>query len=229
MDAAFQERIQMAFLQIVPFFMAIVFHEFGHGWMANKWGDRTAIDSGRLTLNPVAHIDPVGTLLIPLVNMVTGIPLMFGWAKPVPINPTRFRKYRPGLFWVSLAGPSANVILALVFAILFGLCARYLPSNFIFYKELIGGEQTPGMLVIAIQINFALAFFNLLPLPPLDGARMVESFLGYEGTQKMRVIEGYSFFILIALLWTGALNIIQGPIVYCTHQAMRISQLIYGL
>lgn len=211
MDFDFQSRLQMAFLQIVPFFMAIVFHEFGHGWMANKWGDRTALDSGRLTLNPAAHIDPIGTLLIPMINMVTGIPLMFGWAKPVPINPSRFRKYRPGLFWVALSGPGANFVLAFLSAVVWAILVRWLPEDFVFYKELIGMTQ------VAIQINFALAFFNLLPLPPLDGSRMLESFLGYEATQKLRVIESYSFFILIALLWSGVLNFLGGPIYYFSN------------
>lgn len=221
---SYQERIQMAFLQIVPFFMAIVFHEFGHGWMAKKWGDRTAVDSGRLTLNPAAHIDPIGTLLIPLFNMVTGIPLMFGWAKPVPINPTRFRNYRKGLFWVSVAGPSANILLAFLTAFTLVAFMRWLPDTFIFYKELI------GMTKVAVQINLALAFFNLLPLPPLDGARMVESFLGYNATQKMRVLESYSFIILMVLLWSGVLDFLGGPILYFanffTMTAFRVIALI---
>src|SRR5690606_13523884 len=106
-SSGFELRIQQMMIQIVPFFAAIVFHEFAHGWMAKRWGDTTATDAGRLTLNPVAHIDPIGTVAIPVMNMITGIPLLFGWAKPVPINPSRFKKYRPGLFWVSLAGPGS--------------------------------------------------------------------------------------------------------------------------
>src|SRR4051812_33854217 len=102
------QRLQLTAIQMPPFLMAVVFHEFAHGIVANRWGDSTAKDEGRLTLNPVPHVDPIGTLLFPLINMISGIPFLIGWARPVPINPSRFRKYRPGLFWVSLAGPSMN-------------------------------------------------------------------------------------------------------------------------
>jgi Zn-dependent protease len=223
MDITLAERIQQMTIQIVPFFMAIVFHEFGHGFVAKMWGDRTATDAGRLTLNPLAHVDPIGTVAIPMINMVTGIPLLFGWAKPVPINPTRFRKYRPGLFWVSLAGPGTNVIVGFFSALMFGAFYKFVPSDFSLYEPLM------KMLIAAIQINFALALFNLLPLPPLDGAKIVESFVGYEGGKILQQLERYSFFILIALLWSNALSFLNGPITLMTHFALGISQSLFGL
>src|SRR4051794_7717085 len=108
------ERIQMLSIQFVPFVLAVVFHEFAHGFVAYRWGDHTAKKMGRLTLNPVPHMDPLGTVLFPLINMLSGMNILFGWAKPVPIDPSRFKKYRPGLFWVSLAGPGMNFILAVI-------------------------------------------------------------------------------------------------------------------
>lgn len=222
-NAALIERVQQMTIQIVPFFMAIVFHEFGHGLAAKLWGDRTATDAGRLTLNPLAHIDPIGTVAIPVLNMVTGIPLLFGWAKPVPINPTRFRKYRAGLFWVSLAGPGTNIVIGFFAALIFGALYKFVPPDFSLYEPIM------RMAIAAIQINFALALFNLLPIPPLDGAKIIESFLNYNGTQILRQLERYSFFILIALLWSNALSFLGGPISVLTHFALNFSQMIFGL
>ena len=217
------ERIQQMTIQIVPFFMAIVIHEFAHGFVAKLWGDRTATDAGRLTLNPLAHVDPIGTVAIPMLNMITGIPLLFGWAKPVPINPSRFRKYRPGLFWVSLAGPGINIIVGFFSALMFGLFYKFVPSDFSLYEPLL------RMMIAAIQINFALALFNLLPLPPLDGAKILESFAGYETGQILKQVERYSFFILIALLWSNALSFLSAPIGFLTQLALSFSQAVFGL
>src|SRR5688572_20553742 len=103
MSAGFQEGLQRLGYQFVPFLLAVVGHEFGHGLVAYWWGDKTAQEAGRLTLNPIPHLDPIGTVAFPMINMVAGFPIMFGWAKPVPIDPRRFSKFRPGLFWVSVA------------------------------------------------------------------------------------------------------------------------------
>lgn len=221
--SGFDARLQQMTIQIVPFFMAIVFHEFGHGIAAKYWGDNTAKDAGRLTLNPIPHIDPIGTVAIPMINMVTGIPLLFGWAKPVPINPSRFRKYRPGLFWVSLAGPGANVLIALISAVMLGFFLRFIPETFSLHEPII------RMMGAAIQINFALALFNLLPLPPLDGSKILESFMNYNGTQFMRQIEQYSFFILLGLLWFNVLSFLNGPITFLTHRALALAQVTFGI
>ena len=131
MDSSFAERLQMLSIQLVPFVMAVSFHEYAHGFIANRWGDSTAKDAGRLTLNPIPHMDPIGTVLFPVINMLTGMNLLFGWAKPVPIDPRRFRKFRPGLFWVSLAGPGMNFLLAIVSAVVFCCLNLWMPQVFL--------------------------------------------------------------------------------------------------
>lgn len=224
MDGSFAQRLQMISIQIVPFLMAVVFHEFGHGWMAKRWGDTTAHDSGRLTLNPIPHLDPIGTVLFPLLNMITGIPLLFGWARPVPINPRRFRKYRPGLFWVSLAGPLSNFLLAGISGLAMAAVLRFAPVDFSLREPLF------FMCQASIGINFALAFFNLIPLPPLDGGRVVESFASYHATQTLRQVERYSFVILLVLMWSGGLTyLIGGPITFCTNLVIGLSARVFGL
>ncbi|MEW6055250.1 MAG: site-2 protease family protein [Bdellovibrionota bacterium] len=210
------ERLQVVFLQMVPFLMAIVFHEVAHAFVAKRHGDDTAKSLGRLTLNPIPHIDPIGTLLFPMINMLTGMNLLFGWAKPVPIDYNRLRPYRSGLFLVSLAGPAANVILALFSAMLLVLFWAFVPRDFYLFEPL--GEMAKA----AIFINYALAIFNLIPLPPLDGSKMVQSFLSYDATRKYESMQAYSFFILLALLWSGGLNILAVPITYLGNLSIGI-------
>src|SRR3954465_4614873 len=143
MGSSLAANIQLLSIQMVPFIMAVVFHEFAHGWVANKWGDTTAKDSGRLTLNPIPHLDPIGTVIFPLINMLSGFNALIGWAKPVPINPTRFRKYRPGLFWVSLAGPGMNVLLAVLSAAALCAMTRWVPRDFYLFEPLIQMANMP--------------------------------------------------------------------------------------
>ena len=161
----------MATVQFGPFLVAVVFHEFAHGLMAKMWGDRTAQEQGRLTLNPIAHVDPIGTIAFPLLNMVLGINLLIGWAKPVPIDPRRFRKFRSGLFFVSFAGPLMNFFLAVMSAIAFAAIESWVPDTFYLKEPFSLMSQT------SVFLNYALGIFNLLPLPPLDGGKMVESLL----------------------------------------------------
>lgn len=187
---------------MIPFLMAIVFHEVGHAFVAKRHGDKTAEDLGRLTLNPIPHLDPIGTILFPMINMLTGIPFMFGWAKPVPINYNRLKPYRRGLFLVSLAGPATNIVLAFLAALALVTMVSFLPHDFYLFEPLTQMSQ------VAIMINLALAMFNLIPLPPLDGSRMVESFLNFEQARKFEKMQTYSFFILMALLWSGGLDFI---------------------
>ena len=203
---SFAERIQMLSIQLVPFIMAVVFHEYAHGFVAYKWGDNTAQKQGRLTLNPLPHLDPMGTLLFPIINMLTGMNLLFGWAKPVPINPSQFRKYRHGLFWVSLAGPGMNFFLAIFSAFAFCSLTAWVPRDFYLFEPLV------AMSYISVSLNYALGIFNLIPLPPLDGSKIVEAFLPHAAARKYESIAQYSFFILIALLMTGALSVLSYPI-----------------
>lgn len=218
----FAQRLQIVFLQLIPFLMAIVFHEVAHAFVAKKHGDNTAEKLGRLTLNPVPHIDPIGTLLFPLINMLTGIPILFGWARPVPINYNKLKPYRRGLFLVALAGPASNILLAFISAFFLVIFTLYIPSDFYL------SEPLRGMAFIAIRINLWLAFFNLIPLPPLDGSRMVEAFLSYENTRKFEAFQAYSFFILLGLLFSGVLNLFEIPINTVSNWSVAIWATIFS-
>jgi Zn-dependent protease len=217
------EGLQTLSIQFVPFVMAVVFHEFAHGFVAKRWGDPTAEDAGRLTLNPVPHMDPLGTLVFPILMMVSGAPVLFGWARPVPINPNRFRRYRPGLFWVSLAGPGMNFTLACVSAAAFCAIQTWMPETFYLYQPLM------AMTVASVTLNYALGIFNLIPLPPLDGSKMVESILPLKTTQRLAPLARYSGLLLLGLLFTGALNVLRYPILYFSSITLNLMALAFGL
>jgi Zn-dependent protease len=216
MDSSFAERLQMLSIQLVPFVMAVVFHEYAHGFIANRWGDPTAKDAGRLTLNPIPHMDPIGTVLFPVINMLTGMNLLFGWAKPVPIDPRRFRKFRHGLFWVSLAGPGMNFLLAVLSAAVFCCLHLWMSPDFYLFEPLV------AMCYVSVSLNYALGIFNLIPLPPLDGSKIIEAFLPIELARKYESIARYSFFILMALLLTGAFSVLSYPIRFCTNLTLYL-------
>ena len=203
--------LQKLAVQFPPFIIAVIFHEYSHGFVARLWGDKTAEEAGRLTLNPVPHIDVLGTLIFPIINMVSSVPILIGWAKPVPIDPRRFRKYRPGLFWVSIAGPGSNVILAILSAATFCAITLWVPEDF--YLR----EPLEAMAYISVTLNYALGIFNLIPLPPLDGSKIVEAFLPLRFVQKYEQLAKYSFFILIALLLTGAMSVLSYPIRFLSN------------
>ena len=208
LESGLQQSIQTLAVQFPPFILAVVAHEFGHGFMAYRWGDPTAKDQGRMTLNPIPHVDVLGTIILPIMMMASGVHLLFGWAKPVPIDPSRFRRYRPGLFWVSLAGPLANCAIALVSSIFFSSILLWMPRTFYLYEPLI------TMCVASVTINYALAIFNLLPLPPLDGSKIIQSGLSLRATLKYEQLARYSFFILVALMMTGSLSFLSRPILF---------------
>ncbi|MGK0367929.1 MAG: Zn-dependent protease [Thermoproteota archaeon] len=161
---------------------AIVIHESAHAWMANRYGDTTAKDAGRISLNPAVHYDLYGTIVFPLVMICFGWGA-FGWAKPVPVNPRNFSNLKKGVFWVSFAGPLSNLCLGILLALTMGIFVNSVGPNFSFLKV---GYR---MLDYAIMINFLLAFFNLLPIPPLDGSRMLAVFLN---PQQARVYESFA-------------------------------------
>ena len=219
---SFAERIQMLSVQLVPFIMAVVFHEFAHGFVAYLWGDSTAQKQGRMTLNPIPHLDPVGTLLFPIINLLTGVNILFGWAKPVPINPLKFKRYRPGLFFVSLAGPFMNFLLAFISAFVFCALHAWVPHTFYLHEPLV------NMALASIPLNYALGIFNLVPLPPLDGSKMVESFLSFSLARKYESLTRYSFLILIVLLMTGAFSVLQIPIRFCTRATLYLVSIPFG-
>ena len=191
-------------LGLPGFLLAIVFHEAAHAFVAYLYGDDTAKREGRLSLNPIVHIDPIGTVVFPMIGALLG-GYMFGWAKPVPVNPNRFRNTRHGIFWVSFAGPGANIILGIFSAILLALIATLVPSDFYLYTSFL------MILKQSVFINFILAAFNLIPFPPLDGSKMVSSFLDHSTLRKYEAISNYSFVFFLLLLFTGAIGIFLKP------------------
>ncbi len=207
----FAERMQMMSVQFLPFMIAVIFHEYAHGFVANRFGDSTAKNSGRLTLNPISHIDPIGTLLLPLMSMLGGFHVLFGWAKPVPINPNRFSRYRSGLVWVSAAGSLMNFLLALLSAfLLIGTLKWVAPSAFVF-------EPLKRMAIVSVQLNFMLGLFNLVPVPPLDGSKIVQAFLPFEKALRFEQMGLYVSWIMLFLAVTGLLAIVFSPILWLTE------------
>ena len=186
--------------RIPALLIALTFHEYAHARMAYAWGDPTAKNAGRMTLNPISHLDPLGTLMIMLV--------MFGWARPVPINPFNFRNREKGLFWVSLAGPGTNLILAFFATLILFLVTGSLPTIY----RWITPSIFEGIMTWIIFINVFLAIFNFVPLPPLDGSKMLRSILPRAYAHYYDSFEAYGPFVLILLLVLGLLPRILLPI-----------------
>ncbi len=187
------------FLITIPFFfLAIVIHEFSHGWVAYKLGDPTAKYSGRLTLNPLAHIDPFGTIILPLMLLIMNSPVVFGWAKPVPINFWNLRHPKRDIVLVGLSGPLANFLVAVILSLFLRLS---LP------------EAIDALLSYAILINLVLAVFNLIPLPPLDGSRVISGIIPNRLAVMYNQLEIYGVLIIFLLLYLGAFERWIWPIV----------------
>lgn len=189
--------------------IAMSVHEFAHGWTAYKLGDTTAKYSGRLTLNPLAHIDPVGTLLLPLILFIsTQGQFVFGAARPVPINYRALRNPKRDIIWIGLSGPAANFIFAFLLIILWKIFPLSLTIGFIL-KNL-------------IFINVVLGVFNLLPIPPLDGSRILMGVLPAGLASKYAMLEPYGFLIVMALVWLGAFDLIIWPAVKIIFSLLNI-------
>ena len=195
--------IQKIAIWVIPVILAITVHEVAHGWVASKFGDQTARLAGRLTLNPISHIDVMGTLVIPMLLLAFSN-FIFGWAKPVPVDARNMRNPRWNMVFVAAAGPLANLIMALGWA---GIAKLGLHSNAWFGVPLIGMGQA-GMM-----INIILAVLNCLPIPPLDGGQMLSNLLPPRIGWQLDQLQPYGLLILILLMFTGVLSFIMWPIV----------------
>jgi Zn-dependent protease len=194
--------IQQLALSALPVLIAITFHEVSHGFIANKLGDPTARMLGRLTLNPLAHIDPFGTILLPLLLIVLGSPFVFGYAKPVPINPTNFKNPKRDMAISAAGGPVTNFLLAVISVLAIKFITR--PAAGFLPPDIVSTIVSPAdqMLQYSIFINVVLASFNLIPIPPLDGGRVVVGFLPHKQAVTFSRIEPYGFLIVILLIAT---------------------------
>ncbi|MCU7917116.1 MAG: site-2 protease family protein [Candidatus Thiodiazotropha sp. (ex Dulcina madagascariensis)] len=214
--------IQKLAIFVIPMIFAITVHEAAHGWMAKRLGDKTAEMLGRVTLNPIKHIDPIGTILVPLgVYLMTGF--MFGWAKPVPVNWNNLRHPKRDMGLVALAGPGANLMMALIWAILVYVGAMSL-EHFDWF-----GLPLLLMGVAGVLINAVLMALNLMPIPPLDGGRVVYSLLPPKQAQAYSRLEAYGLFIVVILLATGLLGVILWPVVGLTILALPASDIVTQL
>ena len=204
--------IQRVVVWILPVIFAITVHEVAHGWVAKKKGDNTAFMLGRLTLNPIKHIDLLGTIVIPGLLLISGTGIIFGWAKPVPVDSRHFKNPRKDMALVAIAGPVSNLLMAIGWALLIRL-AIIIESEFVTLPLIYTG-------IAGISINLILALINLIPIPPLDGSRVLSAFLPSKWAWRYNQIERFGFIILMALLWSGGLSYLLG-------QPMFIAQKLF--
>jgi len=197
---------------ILPLMAAVVLHEYAHGWVANYYGDNTARVQGRLTLNPLVHIDPLGTVIVPLLCLLAPGGILFGWAKPVPVNPRQLHNPRRDMALVAVAGPAMNFVLAIGSGILLSVLLSIDPTlqahwppqpNVEPRRDLLGMLLLPlvAMSLFSIIINTLLFAFNLLPIPPLDGGRILTSLLPYRSALTLSRMEPYGMFIILGLFF----------------------------
>jgi Zn-dependent protease len=221
------DQVLQMLVYVMALFFSVVVHENAHGLAAEHFGDTTARDLGRITMNPLPHIDPIGTVVLPLLLAWRGIP-PFGWAKPVPVHPANFRNPVVDDAYVAAAGPASNFLLAV------GGTALYIVVRIIF-KHVPGRHEESGntflffqlLCVSLIQVNCVLGIFNLLPIPPLDGHWVLMRYLPSRWAAVLAAIRPYGFFILILLLLSGALNwIISTPVQYISGGLLQVAQSI---
>ncbi len=212
--------MQRIVVWVLPVVFAITVHEVAHGWIAKKYGDNTASLLGRLTLNPIKHVDLVGTIILPGILLMTGTGFIFGWAKPVPVDPRNFKNPLRDMALVALAGPVSNLLMAVGWALIARMGVTI-------------GTQTEAISlpliytgIAGISINLALAMINLLPIPPLDGSRILTGILPHRLAWQYNRLERYGFIILLVLLYTNALGAI---LAYPMFAAQKLFFAIAGL
>jgi Zn-dependent protease len=207
---------------LIPLLLSLTIHEYAHAWTASRLGDDTASRMGRLTLNPIPHIDLLGTIILPLVLMMSNTGFIFGWAKPVPVNPARFRRdvrMGSGMAWTAAAGPLSNLALALVTALVAGLLLRFAPET------LSPGRGVLELIESLLELNVLLALFNLIPVPPLDGSRIVDGYLPLRLRPAWERMTALAPFLLIGVFFFGG-RIIAGPSAYLTSFFIRLANTI---
>ena len=205
--------LQQISIMALPLLLGVILHEVAHGWVANKLGDPTARLSGRLTLNPLAHIDPIGSVLIPALLIISQAPFLFGYAKPVPVNFRNLRNPKQDMIWVALSGAVTNLLLALAFSLILRFLVVAGPLWDVPYLILVLNPLAL-MLRYGVVINVALAIFNLIPIPPLDGGRVMVGLLPLRAAYSYSRLEPFGFLILIGLLMTHILDWLVSPVVY---------------
>ncbi|MCY4321474.1 MAG: site-2 protease family protein, partial [Bdellovibrionaceae bacterium] len=217
------------FLFYLPLLFSLCVHEFAHAWTAKKKGDLTAFYEGkgdltafyegRLTLNPIVHVDYLGTLILPLIFLFTNSPLFFGWAKPVPVNPHAFKKPKQDMFWVAFAGPLSNIFLAIIGTLILSfLYLSQITNTISLNKNFI------SMMEMFIYLNMLLAFFNLIPLHPLDGGKVIARFLPIKWNLFLEENQKYSYILLILFLISGAFYYLSKPILFTSQYLIGIAQ-----
>ena len=211
------QLIQTISIAAIPILFAITLHEAAHGYVARHFGDMTAYLQGRISLNPIRHIDPIGTIALPLLTLALG-GILFGWAKPVPVNFSALRNPKQDMLWVALAGPASNLFMALGWAIFYKLAWLNPDSYF--------AEPLLQMASIGIKINVVLMVLNLLPLPPLDGGRVAVSLLPHRQAFQLAKLEPYGLFILIFMAITPVLAWVLSPLVNSVYQ---IISFLFGI
>ncbi|QEI05589.1 site-2 protease family protein [Pigmentiphaga aceris] len=208
--------IQTIAVYAIPLIFAITLHEAAHGYVARMFGDNTAEQAGRISLNPIRHIDPIGTLLVPALILLTsklfGGGLLFGWAKPVPVNFGRLRNPKRDMLWVAAAGPASNLVMAIGWAIAIKIMIASGVTERFFLTMGIAG----------VQVNLTLMALNLLPIPPLDGGRILFSLLPTRLAMQFARIEPYGMVILLVLLATGVLSTLLSPLLAIGDLVIRL-------